>query len=123
MTVPLRDQIVEIEKEIRDRGRRYPVAVAKGRLLQATADAKLAALRAVQSTLTWLEANEGWIRAEAQRRARAAREAAEIAELGEHPAAIALQETFPGAEIVGVADLQPLDDASSDHLTTDHLTI
>lgn len=85
MTVPLAEQIVEVEKEVRDRARRYPAMVAKGRLKPETADAKLAAMRAVQSTLHWLERNDGWIKAEHRRRSEAARLVAEH---------------FPDAEIV-----------------------
>src|SRR5690606_36093170 len=78
--IPLAEQIVEVEREVRNRARRYPDLVAKGRLTQAVADSKLAALRAVQSTLTWLDRHEHWIKPEAERRAAAARTVAELEE-------------------------------------------
>jgi len=85
----LADQIVEVEKEIRDRGR----------LLQETADAKLAALRAVQTTLTWLDANMHWIKPEAERRRAARRLEMEAASLREHPAVAPVLEAFPDASV------------------------
>jgi hypothetical protein len=47
----LAEQIVEIEKTVRDRVRTYPAMIERRRLLPETAEAKLAAMRAVQSTL------------------------------------------------------------------------
>lgn len=98
--IPLADQIVEVEREIRNRARLYPEWIEKGRLTQAVADQKLAALRAVQSTLTWLDHNEHWIRTEAKRRAAAART---VADLEEDEAARLVRQAFPdaGAGVVG----------------------
>lgn len=115
----LAEQIVEIEKTVRDRVRTYPAMIERRRLLPETAEAKLAAMRAVQSTLVWLEANQHWIRPEAERRARQAREAAEIAALQDHPDVAAVAAAFPGAEIVGISDVQPLDAAGTDETTHD----
>ena len=93
--VSLADQILEIEKEIRDRAqRRFPYAVKTGKLLPETAERTLAVMRAVHNTFIWLEANEVWIRAEATRRA-------QRAALADHPAVTAVLEAFPGAEIDG----------------------
>lgn len=100
--VPLSEQIAEVEREIRQRCRVYPKLVADGRYKQETADAKLAAMRATQSTLIWLEANEGWVRTEAVRR-RAAAEA--DAALRSHPAVAAVLAEFPDATIAAVRTL------------------
>lgn len=109
MTIRLSEQIVEVEKEIRDRARRYPVMIEKGRLLPETADAKLAALRAVQSTLVWLETNMDWIRAEAQRRAAEARMRAEADELMRHPDVAVVAAAFPGGTITHIEDIEKAD--------------
>lgn len=128
-SVTLAEQIIEVEKTVRDRARQYPDLVARGRLRQETADAKLAALRAVQSTLTWLEANHDWIKAEAASRRRAggaqekqaAAQRAAIAPdparvnaglddldaLLAHPAAAAVRAAFPDATVVGVHTIAP----------------
>ena len=95
--IPLSEQIVEIEREIRQRARVYPKWVSEGRYKRETADAKLAAIRAAHDTLIWLETNMDWIRAEAQRRLREARLAAEAESLREHPAVAAVLDEFPGA--------------------------
>ena len=96
MTIPLEDQIKEVEREIRMRARLYPEWVEKKRLKPETADHKLAALRAAQSSLVWLEANEHWIRPLALERLRQAKEAAAIAN---EPAVAALLDAFPGATV------------------------
>ena len=67
-SVTLSDAIIEVEKTIRDRGRRYPDLVAKKRLKPETADHKLASLRKAHDVLMFVEANEAWIRAEFARR-------------------------------------------------------
>ena len=103
--VPLTEQIVEVEKTIRDRARRYPDLVARGRLLPDTADRKLEALRGAQTSLTWLDANMYWIRPEAERRIKAQRLAAEADELRSHPAVAPVLEALPGAEISRVTEL------------------
>lgn len=106
--MPLSEQIIEIEKLLRDDARRFQVLVDKGRWKQETADRKLAALRAVQSTLTWLEKNHDWIKAEALRRDREARATAEfereVAEMESEPIVTAALEAFPGGE---VTDIRP----------------
>lgn len=89
---PLAEQIAEVEREIRQRARCYPKWVEQGRYLQATADRKLAALRDVQSTLIWLEANLGWIRPEAERRR-------ELRDVCTEPAVAAVLAEFPDARI------------------------
>ena len=107
--VPLADQIVEVEKEVRDRARRYPDLVARGRYLQDTADRKLDAMRGVQTTLMWLDANMHWIKPEAARRLKEQRLAAEAEELRSHPAVAPVIEEFPGAEISRVSELRLTD--------------
>jgi hypothetical protein len=109
--VPLAEQIAEVEREIRQRCRVYPKWVADGRYKPETADAKLAALRAAQSTLVWLEQNEHWIRPQAQRRAADARLAAEAEALRGHPAVTAVFDAFPDAAI---ADVRALTTAHAD---------
>lgn len=93
MTIPpisLDEQIAEVEREIRQRARLYPAWVEKGRLKAETADAKLAALRAAQSTLMWLDRNHVWIKQEAQRRVlQAQQETGVQAVLAEFPGAVA----------------------------------
>lgn len=95
MNVPLADQIVEVEGEVRQRVRIYPKWIEAKRLKPETAERKLAAMRAVQSTLIWLETNMDWIKAEAQRRREAARLAAEADVLRGEPAVQAVLEAFP----------------------------
>lgn len=102
-TIPLAEQIVEVEREVRNRARRYPDLVAKGRLTQAVADSRLAALRAVQSTLTWLETHSHWIKPEVERRAAAARA---VAELEEDDAARLVRQAFPDAGEGEVGELE-----------------
>ena len=93
--------IVEAEKTVRERLRSWPDRIARGRLTLPTAGAKLAAMRRIADTLRWLAANEDWIRAEAGRRATAARLRAEAEELrASEPAVDAVLERFPGAVLV-----------------------
>lgn len=96
MTVSLADQIIEVEKTVRDRARTYPDLVGRGRFRQETADHKLSAMRAVQATLTWLEANAAWIKAEAEARR---------GMTPERRAAVSLiKQAYPGAELVAPAE-------------------
>jgi hypothetical protein len=101
--ITLAQQIEEVEGEIRQRGRLYPDWVAKGRYKPETAERKLATMRAVQSTLTWLEQNEHWIRPAYIARREATRRAAEDealrAELMKNPAVRAVVDAFPDAEV------------------------
>jgi transcription elongation GreA/GreB family factor len=107
MSIPLNEQIAEVEREIRMRARVYPDWIEKKRLKPETAETKLAALRAAQSTLMWLERNMAWIKPEAQRRAMLARqqkeldeiEAAERAAVLTAPAVQAVLEVFPDATV------------------------
>ena len=101
--IPLVEQIKEVEREIRSRARLYPILVARGRLTQPVADKKLADLRAVQSTLTWLEANEHWIKPEAERRIAAARA---LAELESDEATRLVRQAFPDAGEGEVSELE-----------------
>lgn len=121
--VTLADQIIEVEKTVRDRARRYPDQVSKGRLLPATADHKLAALRAVQSTLVWLEQNEAWIRPAFEERCRAERQkaadAALLDEIHQQPAVQRVLELFPGADVGLPADPGLPKDPIADAATSD----
>ncbi len=67
--IPLVEQIMEVEREVRQRGRLYPQWIEQGRLTRSAADEALERLRACQSTMTWLDANGEWIRAEAPKHA------------------------------------------------------
>lgn len=109
MTIPLQQQIEEVEREIRTRARLYPNWVEKKRLKQETADRKLADLRAAQTTLMWLDANLHWIKPEAVRRQELARQQAELATLESDPAVQAVKDEFPGAVVTGVTTRQPED--------------
>lgn len=51
MTIPLQAQLAEVRREIALRERVYPRWVSLGKVTQAGADAKLAAMRAVAETL------------------------------------------------------------------------
>lgn len=83
--VTLADQITEAEKTVRERVRSWPQRIEAGRITVPKAGHKLAAMRAIASTLRWLAANEAWIKAEHARRT----EALSI-----------VREHFPDAEIV-----------------------
>lgn len=104
MTAALDEQIEEVGKEIRDRERRYPVMVEKGRLLKETADRKLNVMRRVHDTLSIIRMHQDWIRPGLARRIedRKAREAAE-----NHPVVQAIKEEFPGAEVSAVRHVDP----------------
>lgn len=54
MKIPLAAQLAEVRREIALRERVYPRWVAGGKVTQAGADAKLAAMRAVADTLAAL---------------------------------------------------------------------
>lgn len=98
-TPTLREAIEEIEREIRHRCRLYPEWVRSGRYKIETAAAKLAALRRAQTQLAWVEHNLDWIKAEAERRRRDVRLAAEAQALRDEPAVSAVLDAFPDAEI------------------------
>lgn len=114
--IPLADQIVQIEKMLRDDARRFQLKVDKGNWKQETADRKLAALRAVQSTLTWLERNYDWIKPEGERRLNEARAKAEfdaeLAALDDEPIVAAIHDAFPDAEVTAIRPLEPEDEAT-----------
>lgn len=96
----LADMIVEAEKTVRERVRSWPERIAKGRLTLPKAASKLAAMRRIAGTLQWLAANEAWIKAEAARRAREAKQRNEAVAL--------VTEHFPGATVIedGTEDQQ-----------------
>ena len=102
--IPLDAQIIEVEKTVRDRVRRYPDLVARGRLKQETADAKLAALRAAQSSLIFLEKHADWIKAEHARRKADADRQADIDAVRDEPTVAADLDAMPDADVT-VSDL------------------
>lgn len=62
MTVPLADQIREVERELALRGRVYPFQVKTGKMDQAEADRHMAAMEGVLATLRYVEKNAVGIR-------------------------------------------------------------
>ena len=107
--IPIDAQIIEVEKTVRDRARRYPYMIERGSLLPDTADRKLNTMRAVQSTLTWLADNAGWIRLEFARREKQAAlsdaEAGELAALKNDPTVKAALDEFPSAKVLAITPL------------------
>lgn len=103
---PLSDQIIEVEREIRQRVRIYPKWVEDGRYKKETAELKLNTLRDVHDTLMWLEANIEWIKPAAIQRTREKRLAAEAASLRDDPAVAAVIDAFPGAEITNITEIE-----------------
>lgn len=67
MTIPLADQIGEVETELAIRRNVYPYQVAKGKMEQAEADRRMANMEAVLATLRWIERNRDRIIADAAR--------------------------------------------------------
>lgn len=65
MTVPLTDQIAEVERELALRSRVYPGLVAKKKMRQGEADEHTRRMQAVLATLRWLQKNEASIKAAA----------------------------------------------------------
>lgn len=109
MTIGIDEQIMEAEKEVRVRARRYPVMIEKGRLLQDTADAKLARMRAIVTTLHWLADNRVWIAAQAKLRRETEieqREAAEADEFARDETVAAVLAAFPGTSITDIRHLE-----------------
>ena len=58
----LRQQIEEIDRELKMRASVYPRWVHAGKIKQSQADYHIARLEAVKTTLTWLQENETKIR-------------------------------------------------------------
>lgn len=57
MTIPLKDQIAEVGKELGMRKGVYAKWVASGRMTQEDSDRQIARMDAVYKTLKWLEAH------------------------------------------------------------------
>ena len=95
----IEEALEEIGKTIRDRMRRYPELISRGRLNANTAAQKLIRLQKAESTLGFMRDNRDWIIAEWQRRQRMRREAEN------DPAAAALLEAFPDAQLVEIRNV------------------
>lgn len=114
--VEIGDQIAEVEREIRQRIRRYPEAISKGQLKEETAARKLWHMQAAAASLRFLRDNAGWIRAIAEERRRQAAnidlDLDPVEPMSTQPSAVAEPEppnadpidallaTFPGATVV-----------------------
>jgi hypothetical protein len=61
VTVPLAQQIDEIEHELMQRKLVYPRLVSRGSMRQSIADLQIARLAVARDTLVWLKANEATI--------------------------------------------------------------
>ena len=68
MKFNLRQQIEEIDRELRKRAEVYPRWVRSGKIKQSQADYHVARLEAVKTTLEWLATNETEIRAYVEQR-------------------------------------------------------
>lgn len=104
-TVPLDDQIAEVERELRAREHVYPRLIEKGRLKPETADKHVCHLTWALQSLKFLRANQDWIKSiAAQRRAQAQERAADhdTFDPTSHPAVSAVLEAIPGSQIAGV---------------------
>lgn len=62
MTVPIADQIKEIERELVLRERAFPQFVARGNKTQAEADQQMDRMRAALATLKWVEKHQDRLR-------------------------------------------------------------
>lgn len=102
-------QISCAAREVALRRAVYPRQVAAGKMRGDLAEQEIALMEAIKATLTWLQSNEGWIKAaKAQMRA-AEQEAAEsrrreLEAATDHPAVAGVLGAFPGATVVGVRD-------------------
>lgn len=113
MTVPIAEQLAEVEREVRDRERRYSHMIAAGRLKPETAERKLAELSAAAATLRFIAAHARALRtlvhqlramnAEADPAAAAVPlPADERAALLEMPGVAAVLEAWPEAQVLGI---------------------
>lgn len=120
--VSIDDQIAEVEREIRQRIRRYPEVVAKGQLKEETAARKLWQLQAAAASLRFLRDNADWIRPIAEERRRQAlnldlgldpvevpsADAEPQPEHDPHPDPLdALLSAFPGSTVVATRTISP----------------
>lgn len=104
--VPIEDQIAELEREVAMRRQVYPNLVIGRKLSQAKADQQIATMQAAAASLRWLAANREWIHeAHAERRER---RHWQDERARRDPAVQAVQEAFPGAQVVSV---RPMEDA------------
>lgn len=107
--MPLDAQLAKLGRILDDRIGLYRLTAKKQPAKLEEMSTKHAECDAIRRTFAWFVANADWIRAEAklrQKRAEAdAARAAEIADLSQHPAAAAVLDAFPGAEIA-INDLE-----------------
>lgn len=106
MTVPLTEQAIEVEREIRQRERLYPRWIDEGRIKPETAAEKLRDLRAAAATLRWMAGHAEGLRTLArflmQTGAGVEPTPDERAALLAHPAVRAVLDDWPEAEVVGI---------------------
>lgn len=115
--IPIADQLAEVEREVRDRERRYPDRVARGRLKPETAERKLAEMRAVAATIRFISRHAAGLRelVTALRLIDADTDPAAVAEMSDEmrqallavPAVAAVLEEWPEAELVGIRPTAP----------------
>lgn len=100
----LAEQIACAERELGWRYRVYAGRVRDGKMSEAERDREIGLMRAIRNTLRAIRPHEDTIRAVIVHARDRERMIAEAAELGDHPAVIAVQSEFPGAEIVSVRE-------------------
>jgi len=92
--IPVSEQLACVAREIAMRERVYPNLINSKRMTAGKAEAELAAMRAVQRTLQWLQANETRIKSKVEIITRVESEAAFRAAL----------EAFPEAQLTHVTE-------------------
>lgn len=114
MTVPIAEQIAEVEREIRQRERLYPKWIIAKRLKQETADTKLRDLRAAAATLRVVAAHADGLRLLVQYLRAAKPHAGEMPGETEtemllaQPAVRAVLDAFPDATLVSIEPIAPM---------------
>ena len=108
--ITVSDALIEVEKTVRDRTRRYPEKIRKGYLKLEIAALKLGAMEKAAKVLSFVEADEDWIKRVYAQRVRMAKEAEDLALTD--PAVQAVLSVFPEAEIVDVRALSKESEAA-----------
>ena len=104
--IPIEAQKAKLDRLLDERVAHYKRAVDKGSRSLEWASAKQSECEAIRASFAFLVAHADWIRPEAQRRAQAARLAAEAETLRTEPAAAAVLDAFPGAEITDIRNIE-----------------